>query len=150
MRIARPIAAVAKIRVEIEEIGKNHAAVREILQGFERGIEMRHIARPLDFLARKTMRENIAYFADRHVFPRRGREPFKQIARRRRETKILAARSADEAVARVAFKGPRDDAADVERIAEAPRNAAEIIKPLAAKDRFMRSDLQNRIGGGVA
>src|ERR1700730_1228836 len=56
----------------------------------------------------------------------------------------------DAAVARVAFKRARDDAADIERIAEAPRNAAEIIKPLAPKDRFMRSELQNRIGGGVA
>lgn len=105
MGIASNVAAVAEIRVEIEEIGENQTAVRKLRQGIERRIEMRPIVRALDLLAGKTMRENIANLADRHDRSRRGREPFQKIAGRRGKPKILAVGGAGEAVPRVAGKG---------------------------------------------
>ncbi len=57
---------------------------------------------------------------------------------------------AREAAAWAPFKRPRDHAADVERVAEAPRDPAQLIEPVAAKNGFMRGDLQNRIRRGVA
>src|SRR5208283_3635855 len=150
MRIARHIAAVAEIRVEIEEVCKDQAPVREFLQGIECRVEMRHIVCALDLFAGKAMRENIADFADRHGFSRRAHEPFEKIAGQRGKPKILAVWRADEAAAWAPFERPRDHAADVERVAEAPRDLAQLIEPVAAKNGFMRGDLQNRIRRRVA
>ncbi len=49
-----------------------------------------------------------------------------------------------------ADEGARDDAADVERIAETPRDFAQRIEPFEAERLLMRGDLQHGIGRRVA
>lgn len=145
MRIAGHIAAVTELRVEIEEIGEDQPAVGKPSQDVERRIEMPHVIRALDLLAGKAMPKNIANLADRHDRAGGAGESFEEIAGRRRKAEILAVRSADKTVARAALKGTRDHPADIEGIAEAPRNAAKIIKPLKAEDCFMRGDLKDGV-----
>src|SRR5450631_3568678 len=134
MRIAWHVAAVAKNGIEINEIRKDHAAVRKFPQGFKGSIEMFHVAVAFDLLAGKAVRKNIAYFADRHDRAPGFREPFKEITRRRWEPEILAMRGAEESFAFIAREGTRDHPPYIERIAQAPRDAAKIVKPVAAKD----------------
>ena len=52
--------------------------------------------------------------------------------------------------ARLADEGPRDDAADAERIAELSADLADLVEPLEPEMLFVRADLKHGIGGGVA
>lgn len=150
MRVADDVAAMSEIRVEIDEIGEDHAAAGKSLQSVECRGEMRHVAIALDLLAGKAVPENISGLADRHDRATSAGEPIEKIAGRRKEREILAVGGAEESFARVAFERTRDHAPDIERVAYAPRDTAKIIEPFAAKNCFMRGDLENRICRSVA
>src|ERR1700722_1997206 len=148
--IAGDVATVAIFGVEIDEIDEDEAAVRRARQRLERQVDMRRIADALHLTAGAAMSKNIADLADRDDVPARLCGALENIVGRRRNREILAPRRADKIASAAADEGTRDDPADVERIAEDTRDAAEIIEPLEAEGLFMRGDLKNRIGRGVA
>ena len=63
--------------------------------------------------------------------------------------KILAVGGAGEVLGARADEGPRDHAADVQRIAEAARDPAELIEPLEPESLLMRGDLEARESADV-
>ena len=94
--------------------------------------------------------EDIADLADRDDRAACARRPLQEIAVRRGNREILAMRSADEILRASADKRPSDDAPDVDGIAQSARNAAKFIEPFEPEGFFVRGDLEDRVGRGVA
>ena len=96
------------------------------------------------------MGEDVADLADRDDIAARRAARCSRLPSRRGNREILAIGGADEILGACADERPRDDAADVERVAEPARDSAKIIEPIEPEGLFVRGDLQHRIGGGVA
>src|SRR5208282_2917677 len=120
------------------------------LQRFDEKVDVAVVAFALLFGPRVAVGEYVADLADRHDCAARGRGALQKVAVGRRNGKILAVGGADELLRRRSDKGARDDAADVERIAEAARNAAETVKPFEPEGVLVRGDLQHGVRRGVA
>jgi len=138
---------VAEIRVEIEEVCKNQAAVGELRQASSVAskcaiLSARLISSPVKRCAKISpiLRSNTVF--------RDAPEPFEKIAGGGGSQNPCVCVRVKPRLA--ASKGRANHAADVERVAEAPRDPAQLIEPVAAKNGFMRGDLQNRIRRRVA
>ena len=109
------------------------------------------VAVRLDLPAGAAMGENVADLADRDDGPR---PPLVSVSRIVSAGggvgEILAVAGALEPVFGRADEGPRDDAADIERVAELPGDAAELVEPLEPERLLMRGDLQDAVDRGVA
>src|SRR5579883_1633298 len=149
-RVAGNVAAMAVFGIEIDQIDENQSAIRDARQSLKRQVDMRHIVRAFHLPAGMAMGENVADLADRDdVAPRFG-GALEKIAGRRRDGEVLAPRRARKFAGAAAEKRARNDAADLERIAELSRDAAKIVEPIEAERLFMRGDLQHRIRRRVA
>ena len=141
---------MAPFGVEIDQIDEDQPAVGGRLQRVDEEVDVAVVALALALLAGVAMGEDVADLADRDDRAARARGALQEIAGRRRNREILAVGGADEILGALADERPGDDAADVERIAEPARDAAEIVEPLEPERLLMRGDLQHRIGRGVA
>ncbi len=78
------------------------------------------------------------------------RQPVEDRRLRRRHGVVVPVGGALEGLRRLADERPRDHPADVERVAESPRDLADLVEPVEAEVRLVRRDLEDRIGRRVA
>src|SRR5271165_1264064 len=149
-RVAGDVAPMTPLRVEVDEIDEDEPAARRCLERLEEKIDVAVVALALALRPGVAMGEDVADLADRDNRAAPAGRPLQEIAVRRGNREILAARSADEILGASADEGPRDDAPDVERIAQSARNPAEFIEPFEPEGFFVRGDLEDRVGRGVA
>ena len=143
---------MAPFGVEIDQIDEDAARRRRVgLERFEQEVDVAVVALALALLAGVAMGEDVADLADRDDRAARAARPAAGDCRRAADTaKSLRLAVRTKSLALRADEGPGDDAADVERIAEPARDAAEIIEPLEPEGLLVRGDLQHRVGRGVA
>ena len=116
----------------------------------EQKIDVAVVALALALVAGVAMGENVADLADRYDRAAGAGGALQNIALRRRHGEILAVGGAGEVLGARAEERPRDHAADVQGIAQPPRNPAKIVEPFKPESLLMRGDLEHRVGGGVA
>ena len=126
-RVAGDVAPMTPLRVEVDEIDEDEPAVRRCLERLEEKVDIAVVALALALRPCVAMGENVADLPYRDDRAARLSRPLQEIAVRRGNREILAMRGADEVLGASADEGPRDDAPDVERIAETARDSAEII-----------------------
>ena len=145
------VAAMAVFGVEIDEVDEDEPAVRRRLQRVEQQIDIAVVVLALALLAGVAMGENVADLADRddRAAGLRGalQEGCRRAAARRNPCGWACGRSPSRvsptkgrAITRPIFK----------RIAETPRDAAELVEPLEPERLLVRGDLKDRVGRGVA
>src|SRR5262249_36233944 len=96
------------------------------------------------------MGEDVADLADRDDGAACARRPLQQVAVGWENREILAIRRAREVLSARADEWPGDDPTDVEGIAEAARDSAEVVETLEPESLLVGGDLEHRVGGGVA
>lgn len=114
--ITRDVPAMSEIRVEIDEIGEQQTAVRQLLQGRQHAIKQIHVIGALDLLASITMIENIANLADAYDVAFRFGRTIKNIAIGWRDRKVLAVWGPFEISSMRSHKWPRDDSANMQGV----------------------------------
>ena len=147
---AGDVAAMAVFGVEIDQVDEDEPAVRRGLQRLDQQIDVAVVALALALLSGVAVGENVADLADRDDRAARPSRPLQKIAVGRRHGEILAIGRADEIFRRFADEWARDHPPDLQRIAETPPDAAELVEPLEPKSLFVRGDLKDRVGRGVA
>ena len=152
-RVAGHVAAVAELRVEVDEVDEHQAAVRQRAQRREGGVEAGRRCRrpsPRGRCARwAKMSPTLPTRDDRPAgAPQRGRAPCRCGGGDRRSPCGWAVR-ANPASGR-ADERPRDHAADPERIAQPARDARRPRRDAPGRSLLVRGDLEHAVGGGVA
>ncbi len=141
---------MAPFGVEIDQIGEDEAAVGQRAEGVEGGGEIGVVAVRLDLPAGAAMGEDVADLADRDQRPpSAGQDVEKRVVRRGRG-KILAVAGAGEAVSGEPTKGRAMTRPMLQRIAQAARDAADLIEALQPEHLLMRGDLEHAVDRGVA
>ena len=146
LAVANGITPVAKICIEIDEVGHDEAARRQCLNSLQRNAHQRFVACNLDLAAGAGVGKDVADLAYRDNGAARLGEAIQKRRRRRQHRIILAVAGADEIAGGGANEGARDDAADVQFIGQLAGNAANFIEPFKSKTFFMRGDLNDTIG----
>ena len=149
-RVARNVAPVAEIGVEVDEVGEHQVAVARIVHGGERRIEQRHVAGALAHLADAAMGEDVADLADADDRAAHRREPVADRVFRRRYRIVAPVRRPFEVFRIGAKEGAGDHPADIEWIDQFAHRLAEAVEPLQPEGFLVRGDLQDGIGGCVA
>ena len=116
--IAGNVAAVAEDHVEVDEVDHRQVAVSEGIDDGQRLVEEGVVVRSLDHLADAMVGKDVGDLADADDPPLGGNQPVEERRLRRRHGEVAAVGGADEITRARPDEGTRDDAADVERIAE--------------------------------
>ncbi len=148
-RVTCYVAAVPELTVEIDKISNRESVGRQSVERGEKQIEIGVVARPLTLLAGVSVREDVADLADADDGTSGLGGALEQVPRWRLHSEILAVGSPPERRSRFAGEGPRDHPADVQRIAKAAGDPADVIEALQAEGLLVRGDLEDGIGGRV-
>ena len=148
--IAGDVAAVAEELVEVDEVGEDEIAVLRLADRLQRAVELALVLRRLQHLRHAAAGEDVGDLSDAEDVALHRHGEVEQRLARRRHGDVLAVAGALELAALLADEGPRDDAADAKRIAELSADPADLVEPLQPEMLFVRADLKNGIGGGVA
>ena len=116
----------------------------------ERQVDVVAVVPALEFAPGVAMGEDVADLADRDDLASGARRALEEVAGQRRDGEVLAMGGAGEIGRRAPDEGAGDDAPDRQRIAQAPRDAADLVEPLQPERLLVRGDLEHRIGRGVA
>ena len=148
---AGDVAAMAPFGVEIDQVDEDKPPSGVSLQRLDEQVDVAVVAFALALAPGVAMGEDVADLADRddrapapapraaRILPSGG--GMAKSLRFGVRAKSLGARPNERA---------RDHPADVQRIAQAPRDPAEIVEPLEPESLLVRGDLEHRIGRGVA
>jgi hypothetical protein len=146
--VSSHITPVAVLAIKLDQIGKNECAVlgsaRELDKVFHQ-----FCIRPFSAICDATHAENIANFAycvNRTAF---GGGKINQEIFGGKKGKIAAAGRSGEGTGD-AYKGTCNHAANTHFVQHRREFGAKVLKPLKAKDFFMRSNLEYAVNGGVA
>ena len=148
--VARHVAAMAELGIEVDVVGKQQAALGQAGCGLERAVEQRVITVALHHLARAAMGEDVRRLADGDDRPALRAGTLEQGRRWRRYRIIAPVRGAPEARLVLADERPRDDAADAQRVEQAAGDHARLGEPVEAERLLVGGDLEHTVGRGVA
>ena len=147
---AGDVAAVAVFAVEVDQIDEDEAAVGGLAERRSARSTLPALSRPLISRPVKRWAKMSPILPIDTTSRPASTARCKQIVGQRRNREILAVGGAGEIGGGAADERPGDDAADRQRIAQAPRDAAEVVEPLEPERLLMRGDLEHRVGRGVA
>ena len=135
--------------VEIDEIGRDQAAIADLVHGQQGGIEQGIVSAGVHAPADAARGENIRDLADRDHLVAMFDDGIEQGRCRWRQRIVAAIAGAHEIIRRTPDKRPRDDASDIERVKQATGDLARRVKAFKAEAVFVGGNLEYRVGRGV-
>jgi hypothetical protein len=149
-RIAGHVARMAVIAVELDEVAKGQGTRLSLARQPAKMFQKVVVRSALVHRADAAMGEDVVDLAHRMHHPPRGRGPVHQRGLGRRDGVVAPVAGPGETRFGAAQERPRDRPSDAAGVQEGREPFAERVEPVEPERLFMRGDLDDAVGRGVA